>query len=180
MFKKYLVLINYLITKTTASHLNTNEPLDSFIKENIDGFVIIFLLLEGIFTIVMLFTLINYTTLIVTNQRIWWLYYMRCNWILIFVTIICIVGEYFHTRFQQFEDSCTWCRALLCSLSQNRLCGWWLVSTYMTPFKTDTVGYFLRGQTRQEVIASFFMIVMARGQIVARGQVFIVGSAGLL
>ena len=45
-----------------------------------------------------------------------------------------------------------------------------------------TLGYFLRGQTRQEVITSFFVIVMARGQIVARGQVFIytVWSAVLL
>ena len=39
-----------------------------------------------------------------------------------------------------------------------------------------TLGYFLRGQTKQEVIASFFVIVMARGQIVARGQVFMVGQ----
>ena len=38
-----------------------------------------------------------------------------------------------------------------------------------------TLGYLLRGQTRQEIIASFFVIVVARGQIVARGQVFMMG-----
>ena len=34
-----------------------------------------------------------------------------------------------------------------------------------------TLAYLLKGQTRQEVIASFLMIVVARGQIRARGQV---------